>query len=246
MVAEAHQARRTSYRRDRAVKTEDVSQTMGHEALAAREEILVAVQRALGRAAGQPVPESAEVPDAIPAAPFDPKAEVDALLSEVTKLGGTARWLARADLDAALAGLVEAERIERAVLWETERIGQLGLGKALAALGVLVVPASADPQRVAGCDLGVTGVDLALARTGTLILRSSSERPPLASLLPRVHLAVLREADLCPNLASALAGLQAESHFVLITGPSRTADIELTVTLGVHGPKSLQVWAFKD
>ena len=219
---------------------------MGADMFAAREEILVAAQKALGRTVTQPVPERPDVPNVVPRAPVDPKTEVDVLLSEVIKLGGGARWLARGELKTALAALVDAEGIERAVLWETEHIGQLGLANMLADLGVLAVPASADAQRVACCDLGITGVDLALALTGTLVLRSSVDRPPMASLLPRVHLAVLRATDLCPDLAYVLTGLQAEPHFVLITGPSRTADIELTVTLGVHGPRSLHVWALED
>jgi L-lactate dehydrogenase complex protein LldG len=228
------------------VKTEEVSSNMGADTSASREEILVAVQKALGRTVIRSMPERPRVRNVLPEAPFDPETEVDVLLSEVIRLGGRARRLARRDLRTALIGLVDAERIERAVLWETDFIGQLGLSELLSELGVLVVPASADAQRVAGCDLGITGVDLALAHTGTLVLRSSVERSPVTSLLPRVHLVVLRATDLCPDLASALIGLQEEPHFVLITGPSRTADIELTVTLGVHGPRSLHVWALHD
>ena len=228
------------------MKSEVVSQVLDPATFEAREEILVAVREALGHTVSQPAPEGPEVTNAIPGALWDPKIEVDMLLSEVMKLGGIARRLSRNDLETALAGLVEAEGIERAVLWDTEQIRQLGLRELLTDLGVLVVPASADAQRVAGCDLGITGVDLALARTGTLVLRASVGQSPLASLLPRVHLAVLRATDLCPDLAGALTSLQAEPHFVLITGPSRTADIELTVTLGVHGPRSLYVWAFES
>jgi L-lactate dehydrogenase complex protein LldG len=95
---------------------------------------------------------------------------------------------------------------------------------------------------VAECDLGVTGVDAALPETGTLVLRSAPDRPRVVSLLPRVHLAVLRPAALRADLHQAFADVQGDGYSVFVTGPSRTADIELTLTLGVHGPKSLYVW----
>jgi L-lactate dehydrogenase complex protein LldG len=120
-----------------------------------------------------------------------------------------------------------------------------GVAAALQALDVEIVPADADKHLVAACELGVTGVDAALPETGTLALTSSPDRPRVASLLPRVHLALLRPAVLRPDLHQVFAETQAAGYSVLISGPSRTADIELTLTLGVHGPKSLYVWVME-
>jgi L-lactate dehydrogenase complex protein LldG len=94
-------------------------------------------------------------------------------------------------------------------------------------------------------DVGLTGVDLAIAETGTLALVSSSDHPRTASLLPPVHVAVVRADQIVPTLGAAFARLgpaiPAASAINFVTGPSRTADIELQLTLGVHGPGELVV-----
>jgi L-lactate dehydrogenase complex protein LldG len=73
-------------------------------------------------------------------------------------------------------------------------------------------------------------------------LRAAPDKPRLVSLLPRVHLALLSPQALRADLPQALADIKSDGYAVCITGPSRTSDIELTVTIGVHGPKSLYVW----
>lgn len=88
----------------------------------------------------------------------------------------------------------------------------------------------------------MTGADAALPETGTLLLRSSPERPRVGSFLPRVHLALVTPAALRADLHQVFAESKGAGYSLLVTGPSRTADIELTLTLGVHGPKSLYVW----
>jgi L-lactate dehydrogenase complex protein LldG len=95
---------------------------------------------------------------------------------------------------------------------------------------------------MAQCDLGVTEADVALPETGTLGLFSSSEKPRAVSLLPRIHLALVRPEAIRTDLHQVFAEARSQPYLVFITGPSRTADIELTVTLGVHGPQVLCVW----
>jgi L-lactate dehydrogenase complex protein LldG len=209
----------------------------------AREEILAHVGAALGRAAGAPaasVPASARI---APRPAGDPESEMTLLLAEITKLGGRTRRLpsARA-LSPALRELVEAESIHKALVWETPELKKLGVAESLRALGVEVVPPTAAPQQLAECELGITGVDAALPETGTLLLRSAPDKPRVVSLLPRVHVALVSAAALRPDLSQAFAEIKADGYAVCITGPSRTADIELTVTIGVHGPKTLLVW----
>jgi L-lactate dehydrogenase complex protein LldG len=89
----------------------------------------------------------------------------------------------------------------------------------------------------------VTGADAAFPETGTLLLRSDPARPRMVSLLPRIHLALIDASILQPDLSPALAQFKGDGYFLFVTGPSRTADIELTVTIGVHGPKALYVWS---
>jgi L-lactate dehydrogenase complex protein LldG len=105
----------------------------------------------------------------------------------------------------------------------------------------LVAP-NAGKHEMALCDLGITEADYLLAETGTLILRSSAEKPRAVSLLPRVHLAIVRPELLRPDLHQVFTEAKDSHYLVFITGPSRTSDIELIVTLGVHGPKNLYVW----
>ena len=98
-----------------------------------------------------------------------------------------------------------------------------------------------------GYDVGVTAAQAAIAETGTLVLESESERHRLVSLLPPVHIAIIKAEDICLTLGDALryvrrGGESGTSRAItFITGPSRTADIELTLTIGVHGPKELYV-----
>jgi L-lactate dehydrogenase complex protein LldG len=209
----------------------------------AREEILNQVRSALRREVGSPVrplPASARIE---PRQAGTIASEIDSLLGEIRSLGGTTRRLpsARA-ISAALRELVEAEAIKKAMVWETPELHQLGVADSLRALGVEVVPLQATPQQLAECDLGVTGVDAALPETGTLLLRAAPDKPRVVSLLPRVHVALVRPSALRADLPEAFADVKADGYAVCITGPSRTADIELTVTIGVHGPKSLHVW----
>ncbi len=212
-----------------------------------REDILADVRAALSRVKGSPVPPippSAIVP---PRTPGDARAEMDLLLSEIEKLGGVTRRVAGAnDLRAALEQLVSAEHVSKAVLWDTAEIRELGIAAALESLGVEIVPASAGKGQIAECELGVTAVDAALPETGTLVLRSSPEKPRVISLLPRVHLAILRPSALRPDLRQAFADVSGDRYAVFVTGPSRTSDIELTLTIGVHGPKALYVWDLED
>jgi L-lactate dehydrogenase complex protein LldG len=97
-----------------------------------------------------------------------------------------------------------------------------------------------------GYDLGITAAQAAIAETGTLVLDSNHERHRLVSLLPPVHVAIIEASQICLTLGEALAGLQPAGGEIsptitLVTGPSRTADIELTLAIGVHGPQKLFV-----
>ena len=91
---------------------------------------------------------------------------------------------------------------------------------------------------------GITGALAGIAETGTLVIPGGPERPLSASLLPEVHLAVLRASDIEDSLEKVMESRNIQSYpsVVLISGPSRTADIEMTLTIGVHGPGELHVF----
>jgi len=214
---------------------------------AAREAILSQVCAALGRTRGAdapPVPSTVRVG---PRLPSPPAAEVEQLLQEIEKLSGKTRRLAGPEaLQAALAELVRIEAVKRATCWTTPDLRAWRVAPLLQNLGVELVPAQADKRLVASCELGVTGASAALPETGTLVLTSSPEQPRVVSLLPRVHLALVRPSVLRADLHQVFEETRAAGYMVLVTGPSRTADIELTLTLGVHGPKSLYVWLMEE
>jgi L-lactate dehydrogenase complex protein LldG len=110
-----------------------------------------------------------------------------------------------------------------------------------------ILPAAADLFEY---DVGLTTAQAAIAETGTLVLDSDRERHRLVSLVPPVHVAIIDAKNIRATLGEAITQVQRDSHIspaiTFITGPSRTADIELTLTIGVHGPKELYVIINED
>ena len=99
-------------------------------------------------------------------------------------------------------------------------------------------------QDIFGYDVGISTAQAAIAETGTLVLDSACERHRLVSLVPPVHIAVVNASAIVETLSDALTLLQKKEispAITFITGPSRTADIELTLAIGVHGPQELYV-----
>lgn len=195
------------------------------------------VRRALSRRDDQPRPAILA-----PRVMLVPDAEIDRLIAEIIALNGFARRIGENEFDSQLRQLVETEQIEKATLWATPQIAEWRIAERLRALGVEIIPHDADKYTLAQADLGITEADFALAETGTLGLLASPEKPRATSLLPRAHLAIVRPTALRADLHQVFAEAKSRGYLVFITGPSRTADIELTLTLGVHGPKSLFVW----
>jgi L-lactate dehydrogenase complex protein LldG len=100
-------------------------------------------------------------------------------------------------------------------------------------------------ERVANADMGIAEAEFAIASTGTLAVVSTAWRPSSLTLLPPNSLVLVRIDRIVADLAAMLKELGpagvAANRLTLITGPSRTADIEKRIVLGVHGPKSLHV-----
>jgi len=104
-----------------------------------------------------------------------------------------------------------------------------------------------DREELLSCDLGLTTANWGVAETGTIVLVSAAEHHRLASLLPPVHVALLDSACLVPTLDDLFAEVHdgdpdsLSRTITMITGPSRTADIELELAVGVHGPREVHV-----
>jgi L-lactate dehydrogenase complex protein LldG len=98
------------------------------------------------------------------------------------------------------------------------------------------------------CDLGITSCDCLVAQTGSIIVSTLSAGGRALSVLPPTHLVIARRDQIVPDLASAMALLRQRynkhwpSTLSVITGPSRTADIEKILVMGAHGPKRLALY----
>lgn len=169
----------------------------------------------------------------------DPRGRVqhdDALrrfVEELTALG--VRSFVEATADAVRARVTEIVAGRSVLSWDLEQL-PYDVGRVLprAATGA----SSRDVQ--AAAEVGVTGCDAAIAETGSLVFLSAPGKPRGASLLPPVHLAIVTRDRLRFSSGDFFRerrdDIAAASCCTFVTGPSRTADIELTLTLGVHGP----------
>jgi L-lactate dehydrogenase complex protein LldG len=158
---------------------------------------------------------------------------VDRLAGELTAAGVESYRIQASELTAQLIAFFRGRGLDALLTWDhIDGLDPAGLIEA----GFRLVR-SAD----ASVKAGLTGCAAAIAETGTLVLPGTKGQPLTASLLPEVHVAVIHSRQIVRTLEEALhlkAATEAAAT-VLITGPSRTADIEMTLTIGVHGPKEL-------
>ncbi|MGD8561152.1 MAG: lactate utilization protein [Desulfarculaceae bacterium] len=153
-----------------------------------------------------------------------------------------------ASLDEAFAYAVELTRSQGGVLmaapgWDEAELKALGLH--CQELGIEILT-SGLRQAVNNIHTGLTKTQWGAASTGTLVVDSASEDIRLATMLCETHVAVLEEENIFPSLESLapeLTRLMASGagYTAFISGPSRTADIELVLTEGVHGPQEVHI-----
>ena len=193
--------------------------------------------------------------------PFVHPAQADVaeqFVAELTRLAGHVHRCADdvAALDV-LAALLEQHAAAELIAWELPQIGLPDVDALLAARGVAVLGGqivgagrAGALQRLDSAPVCISGADIAIAESGTLVLRGGPGRARLASLLAPVHIAVLRRDQIVRGLGEALGLLRQRygpdifadsSSLTLISGPSRTGDIEQRLVLGVHGPNTVHV-----
>ena len=212
---------------------------------ASREAILARVRSALGKdgsrddaraasrayvAARAPGPRPAIRGDLLErfiARATDMESTVERLGSLAQLPGAVARYVDALDLPQALA----AQKSRRGVCWPEFA----GLDWAAAGLTI-------EPHPTRGADrLGITGSFCAIAETGTLVITTGAATPTATMLLPDTHVAVVRVDRIVAGMEEAFALVRAERSGMpravnLVSGPSRTGDIEQTIVLGAHGP----------
>ncbi len=224
-----------------------------------RESVLTAIRASLAKVV---LPDARYEPPARPSpptreVPTDPADLRAAFVAELQALSGQVYSPAdHAEAMDILLDVVRGCEAEVAIAWDEAYLPLPGVWEALAAAGVRVLdstlpPSSDEPAHAARlaeleqATVGVTGALAGLADTGSLALPSGPGRGRLASLLPPVHVALLPVARIVPTMAAFFAShpnvVRRSSNLVFVSGPSRTADIEQTLTLGVHGPRELHV-----
>lgn len=134
--------------------------------------------------------------------------------------------------------------------WDDPRLDDLGLEPALAAAGFTLAPFGNNSMMAASHAVaGITGCDWAVAETGTMVLKSAPfagarPRGRVVSLLPPLHIAIVFTSQLTYSMLEVLQALQADplpAQVIFATGPSRSADIENDLSIGVHGPKEVHI-----
>lgn len=172
--------------------------------------------------------------------PVAPKPLQIQFMEELSTLGGYVSLVQPQEIASKIVSLLKEREVDRVQAWDAipgldqDRLTEAGIR----------VERNADPVIKAGLTSALVGI----SDTGTLVVPSRKGQPLTASLLPEIHIAVLPVSRLRSSLPEALIlpEVKESPATVLITGPSRTADIEMTLTIGVHGPKELHVFLVDD
>ena len=230
-------------------------------------EFIASVREALGRKAGPPerpydrmVEERASVEKRARAMQeglaVNRRANVDELARVATLRGWVVHRAAGVE-DAVgyvyqLAEKMEARRVVRSLEGVFDDVP---LDDALSSLGASVQVMAREDESAGSfnptdADLGVTGVDFAIAETGSVVILPRRGVSRVTSLLPPVHVALVKPSQTLESLddlyllrrvAYLRDGVDAGSYMNFITGPSRTADIEMTLVVGAHGPREVHM-----
>ncbi|MFW5772930.1 MAG: LutC/YkgG family protein [Phototrophicaceae bacterium] len=215
------------------------------------------------RATRRPFPDAAPRPaEFLPVTLVDDDSP-DGLLTrfeaEVIRLNGEVYPV---DGDAAAAEcllmLLDALQVREVCAWHFKHIPVRKLATTLREAGVRVVypnihqdadARQREIERLEKITVGLTGADAVAAATGTLIVSAGPGKSRIPTALPPVHIAIVRQSQIVPRIESWLAhqrhngsaDLLERANICFITGPSRTADIEKQLVLGVHGPRHVKV-----
>lgn len=205
------------------------------EPLSPKEELLASVRAALRRS-GRSMPAGEAGPGPGPA----PAGERAALFRrKLEEAGGTS--LAGPSIETVLPALAETLRLAgvSSLFFPDDDPGARSLAEALAPYGpFLIVPPGEVRQPLPPVTAGIQTAEFAVAETGTIVQTSRGGKTLLPGLIPDVHVALVPPQGVVGAMEECLEALCADPprNISLITGPSRTADIELTLTIGVHGP----------
>jgi L-lactate dehydrogenase complex protein LldG len=198
--------------------------------------------------------------------PIPPQKLAESFESELEKLGcNSYRASTVRELEEKLCSILTQVQATSVVLSRNPILNQLQISGMLEGQGIKVTewPASASEQPESSsfsndcfaAGAGITGVDFALAETGSLVLTSLTEGSQLSSLAPPVHIALYQRCQIRATLDEVLQNLPVSCDperssparsVVFVSGTSRTADIEQILVRGVHGPRSVHAILVED
>ncbi len=168
--------------------------------------------------------------------------------SELIALGGNFISCSHWEVVDKILGILGTHKIDQLLVWE-EPFLPAGVLQKLSEAGIQLNDPTREMQDTFSLvKAGLTGASAGIADTGSLLLLGGEGRPLTASLMPDVHIAILQEKDIFDDLNQVLkqVDIREAPAAIIITGPSRTADIEMTLTIGVHGPGELYVLCIKS
>ena len=154
------------------------------------------------------------------------------------------------DARTALLRLVEAAGVKKAVVVESPLQKAAGVTEALRSRGIAVYT---EPEEIAAhadtADIGISGVEFGVAETGSVFQEGTAIATRLVTILPPLHVVFLPSANIVPGITEAFEIIAQgfdRGYVGFITGPSRTADIERVLTIGVHGPSRFAIIAVDE
>ncbi|HEV3333973.1 MAG TPA: lactate utilization protein [Bryobacteraceae bacterium] len=207
-----------------------------------RDEILDRVRTALGRQAGQAVPLPPPARIRIPEATRETR--ISSLLARVDALAGRGLRAPTREKAGEMVRMALGNR--SAIASNAPILEECGITR-LPGVRSGITDREQLRELCASAEVGITSADYALADTGTLVMLSSPREARMISLLPPAHIAVIPGECILSGLDELFSILpnsaEITSSMVLITGPSRTADIEQILVRGVHGPGEIMVLA---
>jgi L-lactate dehydrogenase complex protein LldG len=141
--------------------------------------------------------------------------------------------------------IVRGKAVSRVAVGTGPTMDALDLRRHLSDAGVEVSGADSGREAFFAADVGITGVDFLIAETGSLVILTAPGQPRSLSLLPPIHIAIADRGQLLPDLFDLFERPARHPRLPaclsLITGPSKTGDIELRLVTGVHGPGEVHV-----
>lgn len=176
------------------------------------------------------------------------KKGIDEFATELNALGANFISCTTGKIPDNILEILHARGLDQLLVWDAPYLPAGVLGR-LTEAGIQISHPEADTKFTSSLvKAGLTGASAGIAESGTLLILGGTGRPLSASLLPEIHIAILYENDVFKNLNLALqqVDIKEAPSAILITGPSRTADIEMTLTIGVHGPGELFVLCVKN